>query len=100
MAELHEQNKRPKAKEKIPSRRTKPHVEVISENNQKRCQIQNQQQQSIFPNTSELEAGGEQEPEHQYLSKCQQLELKSQREQRQLDLKDQEKLEQLEHQEK
>ena len=36
MAELHEQNKRPKAKEKIPSRRTKPHVEVISENNQKR----------------------------------------------------------------
>ena len=41
--------------------------------------------------------GSEQEPVHQYLRKGQQLELKSQREQRQLDLKGQEKLEQLEH---
>lgn len=55
MAELHLQNKRPKAKEKTPSWRTKPLVEIISENNQKKGQIQIQQQQSISPNGSELE---------------------------------------------
>lgn len=55
MAELDLRNKRPKAKEKTPSWRTKPLVEVISENNQKKCQIQIQQQWSISPSTSKLE---------------------------------------------
>lgn len=55
MTELDLQNKRPKAKEKTPSWRTKLLVQVISENNQKKWQIQIWQQQSISPNTSELE---------------------------------------------
>lgn len=55
MAELDLQNERPKAKEKTPSWKTKPLVEEISENNQKKCQIQIQQQWSFLPNTSELE---------------------------------------------
>lgn len=55
MAELDLQNKRPKAKEKTPSWRTKHLVEIISENNQKKCQIQIQRQWSISPSTSKLE---------------------------------------------
>lgn len=101
MAELDWQNKRPKAKEKAPSWRTKPLVEVISENNQRR-QIHIRQRWSIsvvnFPRHVWVgRLGREQEPEQQYLRKRQQLELKSQRGQRQPDRKGQEKLERLEH---
>lgn len=49
MAELDLQSKRPKAKEKTPSWKTKPLVEVISENNQKECEIQIQRQWSFPP---------------------------------------------------
>lgn len=68
MAELDLQTKRPKAKEKTPSWRTVPPVEVISENNQKKCQIQIQQRWSISPITClglGRKAGSEQGPERQ-----------------------------------
>lgn len=55
MAELDWQNKRPKATEKAPSWRTKPLVEGISENNQKKGQIHIQQRGSISPVMSESE---------------------------------------------
>lgn len=55
MAELDLQEKRPKAKEKTPSWRTEPLVEVIFENNQKKCQIHVQQRWSISPIMAEAE---------------------------------------------
>lgn len=55
MAELDLQSKGPKAKEKTPSWKSKPLVEVISENDQKKCQIQVQRQWSISPSMPELE---------------------------------------------
>lgn len=54
MAELDLQRQGPKAKERNPSWKSKPLVEVISENNQK-CQIQIQRQWSISPRMPELE---------------------------------------------